>query len=77
MSCGLLSHTLYVDKALAHETMKMNQLVVEERLRISYGWIKVGNRLMKAPAFTVATVKSTFRSRHSELRPVEYQLAQF
>ena len=55
----------------------MNQLVVEERLRISYGWIKVGNRLMNSAAVMVATVKSTFRSRHSGFRPVGYQLEQF
>ena len=65
-----------MNKAFADETKKMNQLMVEERLQISYGWIKVGNRLMNSAAFTVATVKSTFRSRHSVFRPVGYQLEQ-
>jgi len=60
-------------KALADETKRVNQWLVEGRLRISYGWIKLGNRLMNSADCTVATAKSTFRSRHSGFWPVEYQ----
>ena len=77
MSCSLLSQNLYVNEALADKTKEMNQLMVEKRLRISYGWIKVGNRLMNSAAVTVPTAKSTFRSRHSGLWPIGHQLEQF